>query len=141
MRGVEQIPWIYDAMCWVAERNGLIRWRRRLVGGARGRTLEVGIGTGRNLTLYDRDLRVVGVEPDRGVVPTARRRSPSVPTTRPLIAWWQDRIQPLWTVMAGGCHPNRDTERTVEETGFEIHEEGRRRRGNLRLFNARKRPA
>jgi ubiquinone/menaquinone biosynthesis C-methylase UbiE len=29
----------------------------------------------------------------------------------------QDLIQPAWTWLAGGCHPNRDTESTVERAG------------------------
>jgi hypothetical protein len=49
----------------------------------------------------------------------------------------QDRIQPAWTWLAGGCHPNRDTERTVEAAGFRIEKEGRRARGNMRRFQAR----
>ncbi len=63
MRGVEQIPWIYDAICAFAEWRGLGRWRRWLVGGARGRTLDLGSGTGRNLPLYPTGVQVVGVEP------------------------------------------------------------------------------
>jgi len=47
MRGVEHIGGLYDAGCWIVERFGLKRWREWLVGGARGRTLEVGVGTGR----------------------------------------------------------------------------------------------
>jgi hypothetical protein len=52
-------------------------------------------------------------------------------------ARWQDLVQPAWTWAAGGCHPNRDTERAVEEAGFRIEEEGRRARDNLRRFQAR----
>lgn len=49
MRGVEQVPWLYDA-CWaLAERCGLARRRRWLVRGAQGLVLDVGCGTGRNL--------------------------------------------------------------------------------------------
>ncbi len=77
MRGVEQIPWLYDAWCSVAERFGLQRWRRWLVGGARGRILEVGCGTGRNLPLYPPGARVVAVEPWAPALARARRRAPS----------------------------------------------------------------
>jgi ubiquinone/menaquinone biosynthesis C-methylase UbiE len=38
----------------------------------------------------------------------------------PRIARWQDRLQPLWGYIAGGCHANRDTEPTIREAGFEI---------------------
>ena len=48
----------------------------------------------------------------------------------------QDLIQPTWTLLAGGCHPNRNTEGTVEIAGFRIEEEGRRSRGRMRRFQA-----
>jgi ubiquinone/menaquinone biosynthesis C-methylase UbiE len=35
-------------------------------------------------------------------------------------ARWQDRIEPLWRRLLGGCHPNRDTVAAIEEAGFEI---------------------
>jgi ubiquinone/menaquinone biosynthesis C-methylase UbiE len=35
-------------------------------------------------------------------------------------ARWQDRIEPLWGRLFGGCHPNRDTVAAMEEAGFEI---------------------
>jgi ubiquinone/menaquinone biosynthesis C-methylase UbiE len=35
-------------------------------------------------------------------------------------ARWQDRIEPLWRRLFGGCHPNRDTVAAIEEAGFEI---------------------
>ncbi len=54
MRGVEQIPWLYDSLMWPLEHfGGLLRWRRALLRRVRGRTLEVGCGTGHNLPLYD----------------------------------------------------------------------------------------
>lgn len=190
MRGVEQIPWMYDAMMSVLERTGLSRWRRKLVGGAQGRVLDIGCGTGRNLPLYQADRRVVGVEPSWHSIRKAKQRAPNVPLVRASAqalpfrdgtfntvvsglvfcsvpdaaqglgevkrvlasggslrmlehvrstsAWrarMQDVIQPAWTWVAGGCHPNRDTERAVEAAGFEIAP-GRRADGNMRLFHA-----
>ena len=35
-------------------------------------------------------------------------------------------IQPAWTALAGGCHPNRETEAIVERAGFVIESEGYR---------------
>lgn len=192
MRGVEQIPWLYDLMFWVMERFGLRRWRAWLVEGARGRTLDVGCGTGRNLPLYQGDARVVALEPSWEMLGKARRRAPDVPLVRgsaealpfkdgafdtvvsglvfcsvpdplkglgevkrvlgrngrlrmlehvrakgSLRGRWQDLIQPAWTCLAGGCHANRDTERTVELAGFEIEDEGRRARDTMRKFSAR----
>jgi len=192
MRGLDQTPWAYDAMMAVSERAGLARWRRWLVEGARGRTLDVGCGAGRNLPLYPRGARPIGVDPGWRNLLRARRRAPHVPLVRasaealpfrhgafetvvsglvfcsvsdphrglsevkrvlgaggalrmlehvrsstPLRARIQDAIQPAWTRLAGGCHPNRDTERNVERAGFRIEADGRRSRGSLRRFQAR----
>lgn len=76
MRGVEQVPWLYDALMGVAERFRLGRWRRWLAAGARGRVLDLGTGTGRNLPLFPPGTRVVGLEPFLPVLLAARRRAP-----------------------------------------------------------------
>ncbi len=36
------------------------------------------------------------------------------------VARWQDRLDPVWTVCAAGCHINRPTRALVEEAGFAI---------------------
>ncbi len=191
MRGVEQIPWVYDALCAVLEWSGLARWRAWLAGGARGRALEVGCGTGRNLPRYAEGVQLVAVEPSAEALAVARRRAPGALLVRAsaealpfregafdtvvsslvfcsvgdvgrglgevrrvladqgelrmmehvraegrLQGWWQDRIQPLWTRVAGGCHPNRRTEAAVEAAGFALSE--RRAQGTMRRFVARK---
>jgi ubiquinone/menaquinone biosynthesis C-methylase UbiE len=192
VRGVEQIPWLYDAICAIYERLGLGRWRRWLVGGASGRVLDLGCGTGRNLALLPPGARAIGLDPSWDAIQRARRRAPRVPlvlgraealpfrdaafdtvlsglvfctvpdprrgldevrrvlgphgelrmlehvrSTRPGKARFQDRAQPIWTRLAGGCHPNRDTERTVESSGFRIDPETRRARDEMRRFGAR----
>jgi ubiquinone/menaquinone biosynthesis C-methylase UbiE len=38
------------------------------------------------------------------------------------LARWQDRITPLWSRVAGGCHPNRDIEPAIRRAGFVIDE-------------------
>ena len=191
MRGIEQIPLIYDGMMAVMEATGLGRWRASLVTGARGRTLDLGCGTGRNLPLLPPGARAVGLDPAPDSLRRARRRAPGVPLVRasaealpfrdgtfdtvlsglamcsipqPRIALrevrrvltpggalrmlehvrstsslggrWQDFIQPLWTRVAGGCHPNRDTEAAVRAAGFAIDQAGRRERSNMRRFQA-----
>jgi ubiquinone/menaquinone biosynthesis C-methylase UbiE len=195
MRGVEQIPWIYDPLCALYEKLGLARWRRWLVEGVRGRTLDLGCGTGRNLPLLPPGVSVIGLDPAPDALRRARRRAPAVPlvrgsaealpfrdgtfdtvvsglvfcsvsdvrrglgevarvlrpggtlrmlehvrSTRPWKARFQDLLQPAWTRLAGGCHPNRETERAVEAAGFVIEAEGRRARGDLRRFAARPLP-
>jgi len=191
MRGVEQIPWIYDLFMEVVERFGLGTLRQSVVGEARGRILDLGCGTGRNLQLFAAGSRVVGLELDLALLAAARRRVPRLPlvvgraedlpfrpdsfdtvvsslvfcsvadparglqevvrvldsggqlrmlehvrsSTRAL-GWFQDRIQPVWTWLAGGCHPNRRTENTVEEAGFVIAKHEIPGRTTLRCFVA-----
>jgi ubiquinone/menaquinone biosynthesis C-methylase UbiE len=79
VRGLEQIPWLYDLGMALADARGLGRWRRWLVGGAAGRVLEVGCGTGRNLPLYPPSARPVAVDPEWENLLRARRRAPAVP--------------------------------------------------------------
>jgi ubiquinone/menaquinone biosynthesis C-methylase UbiE len=38
----------------------------------------------------------------------------------PTVAWWQDRLTPVWKHIAGGCHLNRSIDLLVEEAGFGI---------------------
>jgi hypothetical protein len=42
VRGIEQIPWLYDAGMALLEATGLRRWRQWLVAGAAGRVLDLG---------------------------------------------------------------------------------------------------
>jgi len=192
MRGVEQIPWLYEIICSLYEWSGLAEWRRWLVAGARGRVLDLGTGTGRNLPLLPRGTTAVAVDPSVQALERARRRAPAVPLVaaraealpfrertfdtvlsglvfcsvgeparglaevkrvlepdgqlrmlehvRSTVSWRarvQDRIQPVWTWAAGGCHPNRETEAAVERAGFRIEPEGRRAKGTNRRFAAR----
>jgi ubiquinone/menaquinone biosynthesis C-methylase UbiE len=101
MRGVEQIPWLYDACCSVMERFGLDRWRRWLAGGARGLTLEVGCGTGRNLPLYPAGVRVVGIEPSGPALARARRRAPTALLVRASAEALPFRASAFDTVVSG----------------------------------------
>lgn len=40
------------------------------------------------------------------------------------VAKWQDRIEPLWKPMAGGCHLTRPISSAVEASGFEVEPVG-----------------
>lgn len=35
-------------------------------------------------------------------------------------ARWQDRLEPIWRRVSGGCHPNRATVEAIEDAGFVI---------------------
>jgi ubiquinone/menaquinone biosynthesis C-methylase UbiE len=66
---------MYDPFLWVGERVGMRQLRRDLLAQARGRTLEIGSGTGLNLAHYPEDLdSLVLAEPD----PSMRRRLETV---------------------------------------------------------------
>ncbi len=83
-------------------------------------------------------------EPRRGLREIGRVLAPGgclrmmehVRHLRPMLARLQDAVQPAWTWITGGCHPNRDTEAAVEAEGFTIDRETRRASGTLRLFTA-----
>jgi hypothetical protein len=60
-----------------------------------------------------------------------------VRSTRPWKGRLQDRLERFWVRISGGCHPNRDTERVVEASGFAIEADGRRAKGDMRRFSAR----
>ena len=191
MRGIEQVPSLYDPLMAALEAAGLGRWRAWLGRGARGRVLDLGCGTGRTLALLPPGVRPVGLDPCRASLLRARGRTPGaalvcgraeqlpfrhgvfdtvvtglvlcsvgdpagalaevarvlapggrvrllehVRARGRLGGWVQDRAQPFWTWLTGGCRPNRDTERAVEAGGFVIQAEGRRSRGHLRRFQA-----
>jgi ubiquinone/menaquinone biosynthesis C-methylase UbiE len=192
VRGVEQIPWLYDAGMALLERTGLGRWRSWLAGGvSRGRTLDLGCGTGRNLPLFRSGIRPIGVDPCPQALRKARHRAPGVPLVRAraealpfrdgsfdavvsglvfcsvsdvpsgldevrrvlkaggvlrmlehvrsrrrVAAWLQDRTQPAWTWLTGGCHPNRDTEAAVTAAGFVVDPASYRAQSDMRRFEA-----
>lgn len=191
MRGIEQIPWLYDLS--MALMPGVRRWRKSLAGLARGRVLEVGCGTGQMLPLYPDSVELFALDPNRESLDRARRRSLttglmvgsaehlpfpeaffdtvvsglvfcSVPDPARGLAeirrvlksdgrllmlehvharnragrWLLDTLQPPWTWITGGCHPNRDTEKIVEDAGFSIERAHYRAQGVMRHFVARK---
>jgi ubiquinone/menaquinone biosynthesis C-methylase UbiE len=35
---------------------------------------------------------------------------------------WQDRLTPIWTRVAGGCHLNRPIDRLIEDAGLRIEQ-------------------
>jgi len=160
--------------------NYLVPYRRRVIGAAEGRVLEIGIGSGLNFSLYGAKVTsVIGLEPSSELLRMAGARTSSamVPITlldasaeaipldsgsidtvvttwtvctipdapralaemrrvlkpggmllfvehgrapEPGVARWQDRLDPLWSRIAGGCHLNRKMDDLVAGNGFRI---------------------
>ena len=66
---------LYDPLMELPEYLGLGRLRAQTLRGIRGRVLELGIGTGRNILLYPPSVeRLYGIDPDEVMLRRARRR-------------------------------------------------------------------
>jgi SAM-dependent methyltransferase len=75
VRGSWLFAAIYDPLLWWAERSGMSDRRHRLLAAARGSVLELGAGTGLNLTHYHERLdRLVLLEPERHMAKRLERR-------------------------------------------------------------------
>ncbi|MDJ0948271.1 MAG: class I SAM-dependent methyltransferase [Alphaproteobacteria bacterium] len=158
------------------------RIRRTVVPAARGRVLEIGIGSGLNLPFYGEDVSaVIGLDPSRQLLamtersgrgdaapfavdltygsaedmPFEDRSFDTVLTTWTLcsiaeagralaeirrvlrpdgalifvehgrspdlgVRRWQERINPIWTTLSGGCNLNRDIAALIRDAGFAI---------------------
>lgn len=158
-----------------------MRQREKVVPHARGRVLEVGIGSGLNLPYYDsaKVTKVWGLDPSPEMTQMARRAAASLPfevefiglpgdeiplednsvdtvvvtytlctisdTTPALrqisrvlrpggelifcehgaapdasVRRWQDRLNPIWKRLGGGCNLNRPIPTIIEAGGFRI---------------------
>jgi ubiquinone/menaquinone biosynthesis C-methylase UbiE len=64
MEGHKWFAAVYDRMMAPAERGFMKGVRKELAGGASGRVLEIGAGTGANFAHYQDGLEVVATEPD-----------------------------------------------------------------------------
>ncbi len=157
------------------------RQREKVLPAARGRVLEIGIGSGHNLAHYDRAKveEVVGVDPSPALLAKAARRARalelplrlveggvddlrevegrfdtvvttyalcSVPDPQAALAVatralapggelvvsehgvapdagpraWQERLDPMWARVAGGCHLDRPMAQLLERAGFDV---------------------
>ena len=171
-------PRLINAACSL---GSITAERRKVVPQAEGIVLEVGIGSGLNMPLYDaaKISRVIGVDPDADMLRLAQRRigmaqfpvevitdsGEALPlednladtavltytacsiaevasaleeirrvlkptgrvlfcehgrSTRTNVARWQDRLNPFWHRIAGGCNLNRDTAKLLADAGFAI---------------------
>jgi ubiquinone/menaquinone biosynthesis C-methylase UbiE len=101
MRGVEQIPWLYDLGLSVSERLGFIRWRRWLAEGSSGTTLDLGTGTGRNLPWFNAAGPVVAIDPSPHNLRAARGRQPGALLVRARAEELPFRDRTFDTVVSG----------------------------------------
>ena len=174
------LPRLIDLGCG---QEPISKQRQKVVPKAEGRVLEVGMGSGLNLSHYDpaRVEFVWGLEPSQGMRVRAQQRVARAPFE---VKWldlpgeeipleddsadtvlltytlctipdfekalaqmrrvlkpsgrllfsehgaapdadvrkWQDRINPVWKKLAGGCNINREIPTALEQAGFKIHE-------------------
>ena len=156
--------------------------REQLVAPARGRVLELGIGSGLNLPFYRRELDLLlGLDPSRVLLQMAQRRSAwvhfpvelsegraeDIPlddgavdhvvmswtlcsvadpprvlseirrvlrpggsllfvehgrAPEPGVSRWQNRLTPLWRILAGGCHLNRPIAGLIGDSALRLSE-------------------
>jgi SAM-dependent methyltransferase len=68
----------YDPLTAAAERAGMAQARRELLAGARGRVLEIGAGTGRNVAHYPPGSNVTYTEPEPHMANRLRARGVDV---------------------------------------------------------------
>lgn len=78
---------------WAMGQAVLSDFRSRVVGGARGRVLEIGMGSGRNLPFYGgAATEVVGVDPSPELLALARRAATVTPRPVTLIEQTAERV-------------------------------------------------
>lgn len=80
-RVYDRIAPLYDWYEAPMDRLGGRERRARLIGGAHGRVLEVGVGTGRNLALYPEDASVTGIDVSERMLERARDRAAGLDRT------------------------------------------------------------
>jgi ubiquinone/menaquinone biosynthesis C-methylase UbiE len=161
----------------------IMRQRAKVVPLAHGRVLEIGVGSGLNLSFYDKSKvdKVLGLDPSPELNVMARKRAaeagvdvdwlalsseriplpdssvdsivitytmctiPDIHTALlemrrvmktgarmhfsehgiapdESVRRWQDRLNPLWNRIAGGCNMNRNIPRMLEDAGLHIDE-------------------
>ena len=66
---------LYDVFCRYIDKRGLARYREKAAGGATGRVIEIGAGTGRNFSFYRSIERLTATEPDPHMKSRAVRKT------------------------------------------------------------------
>ena len=70
------------------------------------------------------------LKPDGRLLFTEHGRAPDISVRR-----WQDRLNPGWKKLAGGCNMNRDIAGTIEDAGFSLAEDNRMYIPGVRILN------
>ena len=65
---------MYDKILSPVEKT-LSKWRKRLLKDAKGKTLEIGIGTGKSLSDYPNGVSITGIDSSENMLKYARKRS------------------------------------------------------------------
>ncbi len=67
---------IYDLIEWPLEKLLFQRWRKKLLGKVRGKVLEIGVGTGKNLPYYDfRKVHLTAVDISNEMLARAKKKA------------------------------------------------------------------
>ena len=66
---------VYDILEWPVEKLLFSRWRKRIISAVKGKVLEVGVGTGKNLQYYGRNAKFTGIDISRGMLDKAVKKS------------------------------------------------------------------
>ncbi len=74
-RRYDRMAWLYDIYDAPMEWLGTRRRRGRLLANAEGRVLEVGVGTGKNLSHYPDAIDLTGIDISEAMLARARRRA------------------------------------------------------------------
>jgi ubiquinone/menaquinone biosynthesis C-methylase UbiE len=77
-RTYNRIAGVYDLFDAPMDWMGGAQRRRRMLRQAAGRTLEVGVGTGRNFPLYPKGIELLGIDISERMLNRARRRARSL---------------------------------------------------------------
>ncbi|GET22987.1 class I SAM-dependent methyltransferase [Prolixibacter denitrificans] len=79
-----RIAKVYDILESPME-SGFSRWREKLLSEVKGKTLEVGVGTGKNLTYYPGNIDLTGIDFSENMIERARRKSGNKPNVRLMV--------------------------------------------------------
>lgn len=71
----DRISSLYDMMESIGERLMFSKWRQMILSGLSGRVLDVGVGTGKNLTYYPGRCQVEGIDISSKMLSHARKRA------------------------------------------------------------------